>query len=170
MRYKFKPGDKVKVVKRINFNSDGHMDKYFEKIVTISEQIYRNDYRIKEDNGDWCWSEDCFELANQEITLREFLERREAILNKYGRNGGDCNNVSCTECCFNSIKTGMSCDIVLRPEPSNYGIAIELIKQAERLLDKEEKQQSNQLEIKYLEKQARDIADRLAKLKENIQN
>ena len=67
---KYKVGDKVRIVsewgKGCYQNSDGKMDKWLGKNMTIRAIYYGSAYKMKEDaaewRGDgWCWTENCIE-------------------------------------------------------------------------------------------------------------
>ena len=64
---KFKVGDKVRVKKfktrPERWNSNGYMDKYVGKIVTISDVFKNHKLLICEDNGTWLWDESDFTAA-----------------------------------------------------------------------------------------------------------
>ena len=67
-KMKYKVGDKVRIVskwgKGCNQNTDGKMDKWLGKNMTIRAIYYGSAYKMKEDaaewRGDgWCWTENC---------------------------------------------------------------------------------------------------------------
>ena len=64
---KFKVGDKVRVKKfktrPERWNSNGYMDKYAGKIVTISDVFKNHELYICEDNKKWMWDESDFTAA-----------------------------------------------------------------------------------------------------------
>lgn len=87
---KYKVGEKVKVKKDLKIDVEYHgqyfvseMKRYIGKTVEIAVIEITKDaegleyYRIKEDNGAWCWTDEMFEpkKANQEEILKEVLEQ-----------------------------------------------------------------------------------------------
>lgn len=68
----YKVGDKVKVVdyRTSDMCSDGGMDKYLDKVVTISQvddSGYIFPYKIEEDDGEWVWEDDMFQYKLEPI-------------------------------------------------------------------------------------------------------
>lgn len=60
---KYKVGDKVRIVKQktgCNWNSEGHMDEWLGKVMTI-ERVSSCCYIMKEDAGRWDWFEEMVE-------------------------------------------------------------------------------------------------------------
>lgn len=76
---KYKVGDKVRIVnERVKgMNSDGKMDCWLGKVMTINEVIEdykRCPYKMKEDERYWSWSNDMIAgLAEPELTAEEVL-------------------------------------------------------------------------------------------------
>lgn len=57
----YKVGDKVRIVDHWNDNCcqnmEGKMDKWLGKVMTIAGMTRWESYRMKEDNGLWCWND-----------------------------------------------------------------------------------------------------------------
>ena len=121
---KYKVGDKVIVRSDLEVNMDygsqtfvREMSQYIGKVVTISE-TYSNRYNIKEDEGEWSWTDEMFdELVDDELTAEEATR----IL------GGICCENQCSyECPIYRAKGKMSCWNFRRDKPEEV---LEIIKQ-----------------------------------------
>jgi hypothetical protein len=78
----FKKGDIVKVKNRrgVGWNSDGLMDGYCGKIVTLKE--VSNSYlgvSIEDDRGHWCWSLEDFEPASN-VEISRYIKEKKKFL------------------------------------------------------------------------------------------
>ena len=74
MERKYKIGDKVRLVKeRVEgMNIAGGMDCYLGEVMTISSySTSPNCYRMKEDDGTWCWNDDMIKGSVRIIPVRE---------------------------------------------------------------------------------------------------
>ena len=76
---KYKIGDRVRIVsKRVyGMNREGKMDRWLCQVMTISGiEVFFYDvyYKMKEDDGRWCWNENMIVgLAEPELTVAEAL-------------------------------------------------------------------------------------------------
>jgi hypothetical protein len=66
-----KVGDKVRIKKASNWNSDGCMDHFEGKEVTIKRIDYGNEYRFDGDES-WTFRSDSFEPINQDLVTFKF--------------------------------------------------------------------------------------------------
>lgn len=72
---KYKIGDKVRIVSKktgVCWNSEGKMDKWLGKVMTIRDTLSDSLYSMKEDDGEfygdgWCWHEEMIEGLAPEL-------------------------------------------------------------------------------------------------------
>lgn len=72
---KYKVGDKVRIVSKktgVCWNSEGKMDKWLGKVMTIRDTLSDSLYSMKEDDGEfygdgWCWHEEMIEGLAPEL-------------------------------------------------------------------------------------------------------
>lgn len=105
---KYKVGDRVKVLKYLihcNLYDGAYffedMDRYEGKIVTIDKIDEFGKYRIKEDNGEWAWTDGMFEPITNWEKAREEMELGEIYMCKAIcriRGKEDCNDFTCGQC------------------------------------------------------------------------
>lgn len=75
----FKKGDKVKIIKKsADWNSDGEMDKWLGKIMTI-KKVFSDCCDMEEDSEDndgfgWDWDFKCLELIENESSMENITE------------------------------------------------------------------------------------------------
>lgn len=78
---KYKVGDKVRIVKEktgCNWNSEGHMDKWLGKVMTISDvNLYT--YRMEEDKGRWVWFEGMIEGKVTEMKKSDLIAGKHVV-------------------------------------------------------------------------------------------
>lgn len=74
----YKVGDKVRIKNRRgeNWNTEGEMDHWMGKIMTLREEYYDKTWHMEEDKREncglgWFWDEDDFEPAEQLLTPNE---------------------------------------------------------------------------------------------------
>lgn len=113
---KYKIGDRVRIVSvRVHgMNPKGKMDRWLCQVMTISEiEVFFDDvyYKMKEDDGRWCWNENMIVgLAEPELTAAEAFK----ILGEIRSCRGRC----CEECPISRYKNSETfC-------ADNYGIRV----------------------------------------------
>ena len=77
---RFKVGDRVRIKNFDWFRNEGahnmvviYMEKYYGEVVTI-ESVHKDFYRIKEDDWQYCWTDEMIECKVEEETLIERVD------------------------------------------------------------------------------------------------
>lgn len=98
----YKPGDKVKIKNKRGkyWNSDGEMDHWMNKIMTLRCEKYGS-WKMVEDNKEnygcgWGWNEDDFELVGKEVVVIFRDGQKTVALYKVGK---EVVNKSIARCC-----------------------------------------------------------------------
>lgn len=147
---KYKIGDKVRIrrdLKTLEVYGGQlfieQMDKYKGMPVTISK-VFSNTYYIKEDNEDWCWTDEMFEAEN-ELTAEEAIRLRVEM----------CMEISCCDCGMGKSNNnmGLSCNDLQKEHPERV---IEILKQWKA---DHEKKKEVETEIVYLIKVMKEEVD-----------
>lgn len=121
---KYKIGDKVRIRKDLKTLEvyggqlfTEQMDKYKGMPVTISE-VFSDTYYIKEDEEDWCWTDEMFE-AEDELTAEEAIRLRFEMCSM---------KTSCSDCGMSKHNNnmGVSCNELQQKYPER---AVEILKQ-----------------------------------------
>lgn len=121
---KYKVGDKVRIrrdLKTLEVYGGQlfieQMEKYKGMPVTISE-VFSDTYYIKEDEENWCWTDEMFEAEN-ELTAEEAIRLRSKM----------CMEMSCCDCGMSKLNNnnmGVSCNALQQKYPER---AVEILKQ-----------------------------------------
>ena len=122
---KYKVGDKVRIrrdLKTLEVYGGQlfieQMEKYKGMPVTISE-VFSDTYYIKEDEENWCWTDEMFEwLAEDELTAEEAIRLRVEM----------CMETSCCDCGMSKLNNnmGVSCNALQQKYPERV---VEILKQ-----------------------------------------
>lgn len=84
---KYKVGDKVRIVKEkkgAGWNSDGLMDEWLGKVMTI-ESVHFHHYKMEEDKGQWYWFEGMIEGEATEMTKSDLIAGKHVVETRNGR-------------------------------------------------------------------------------------
>ena len=99
----YKPGDQVQIKNKrgIGWNSNGKMDHWMGKILTLRCKASDGDWRMEEDIKErdghgWRWSEDDFEPAGKEVVVVFRDGQKTVALHKVGK---EVVNKSIARCC-----------------------------------------------------------------------
>ena len=120
---KYKVGDKVRIrrdLKTLEVYGGQlfieQMEKYKGMPVTISK-VFSDTYYIKEDEENWCWTDEMFEAEN-ELTAEEAIRLRSKM----------CMEMSCCDCGMSKLNNnmGVSCNALQQKYPER---AVEILKQ-----------------------------------------
>ena len=175
---KFKVGDTVRILavtKKLNLNQ-GAMNKYCGESGTINETGHKPEYQVKfEDGEEWCFNEEDLEIVTEITKLENIIEPSFLLMLKHGRKAKTIMTQygMAVQYSGEDGDTGWDkLDAVVDVIEKIYGLSKYGAKQCE--FTEEDRQLiwpiKSEIEIKLeeLEKQQREIADKIAELRKEI--